>query len=226
MKKLINIALLSMTFAFASVSASAQTAIATDVVSRYVWRGADFGNSASIQPTLSYTVGGFTVGTWASYALVSGAAAEHDFFAGYSMTTDAGTFGVTATDYYYPTAGIKFGKFEGDNVGAHTFELSASYSGLFKVLASVNVFNDTTNSAYLEVGYDYAAEGATYSYFVGTALNESPVWYGVSELAVINVGVKVAKTITLTEKFSLPVSSSLIYNPAKEVSYLVVGFTL
>src|SRR5690625_3783970 len=33
--------------------------VGADIVSRYVWRGTDFGESVSIQPTLSFSAGGF-----------------------------------------------------------------------------------------------------------------------------------------------------------------------
>ena len=38
--------------------------LGADIMSRYVWRGTDFGNTAAIQPSLSFSSGGFTVGAW------------------------------------------------------------------------------------------------------------------------------------------------------------------
>ena len=42
-------------------------------MSRYIWRGTDYGHSPSIQPTLSLTAGGFEIGGW-------GAIATNSFF--------------------------------------------------------------------------------------------------------------------------------------------------
>lgn len=43
-------------------AASAQFGLGADVVSRYVWRGTDFGNAASVQPYISYTAGVLEIG--------------------------------------------------------------------------------------------------------------------------------------------------------------------
>ncbi|RLD78233.1 MAG: hypothetical protein DRJ07_13530, partial [Bacteroidetes bacterium] len=40
--------------------------------SRYIWRGINLGgNSASIQPSISYTTGIFTIGAWSAYSVGS-----------------------------------------------------------------------------------------------------------------------------------------------------------
>ncbi len=54
---------------FIAGTLSAQTSVSggADFVSRYLWRGLDFGNSFSIQPSLALTSGGFEVGVWGSY---------------------------------------------------------------------------------------------------------------------------------------------------------------
>ncbi len=42
--------------------------VGTDVVSRYIWRGTDLGeNTPSIQPTISFSAGGFTTGFWGAW---------------------------------------------------------------------------------------------------------------------------------------------------------------
>lgn len=42
--------------------------IGADLVSRYVWRGYDYGNSPAIQPNLNFSWGGLAFGAWGSYA--------------------------------------------------------------------------------------------------------------------------------------------------------------
>ena len=64
-----------------------------DLLSRFIWRGIDFGNSPAIQPNLSFSFKGLNIGAWGSYA-----------FSGYKIqlndTTveDAGTY--AETDLY------------------------------------------------------------------------------------------------------------------------------
>ena len=36
--------------------------VSCDVASKYVWRGTDFGNSPSVQPSILYTSGSLTLG--------------------------------------------------------------------------------------------------------------------------------------------------------------------
>ena len=76
---------------------SAQFSVSCDIASRYVWRGTDFGNSASIQPSISYTSGQLTVGAWSAWQH-SGVGNENDIYASYAM----GDFSLTVTDYYFP----------------------------------------------------------------------------------------------------------------------------
>jgi nitrogen regulatory protein P-II 1 len=102
----------------------AQIEFGADLYSRYIWRGVDYGNSPSFQPALSFTAGGFTVGTWGAYSFAGegNVFSEHDIFAQYSFETGAGTFGVIFTDYYYPSAGLEFFNYEGEGTGAHVLE--------------------------------------------------------------------------------------------------------
>src|SRR5690554_5376874 len=86
-------------------SASAQPiSFGADLVSRYVWRGYEYGEAASIQPMLAYTYGGTEVGTWASYALVpDGALAdEHDLWVAHTLDVGGAAFTLGLNSYYYP----------------------------------------------------------------------------------------------------------------------------
>ena len=49
-------------------SATFAQSISVDVVSNYIWRGADLGGF-SIQPSISKDLGPIEVGVWSSYAL-------------------------------------------------------------------------------------------------------------------------------------------------------------
>ena len=43
---------------------------------------------------------------------------------------------------------------------------------------------------------------------------------------VCNIGLEVSKDIVITDRFSIPVTGQLIFNPDSETMFLVVGFTL
>ena len=54
MKKLLLTAAL-LSIGLTSVPATAEISIGADVVSRYVWRGTDWGDGASVQPGIAYS---------------------------------------------------------------------------------------------------------------------------------------------------------------------------
>jgi hypothetical protein len=71
--------------------------VGADLMSRYIWRGMDYGNSPSIQPTLSFGLGNFELGYWGAIALTSNYQ-ESDLYLKYSIKG----FSVCLTDYYIP----------------------------------------------------------------------------------------------------------------------------
>lgn len=99
--------------ALGSVMVMSQTAQAGDVsvsvsadyVSEYVFRGVSFANTA-IQPGISLSKGGFTVGTWVSAAIGETSALasdEIDVYASYGWNlTDDLSASVGATIYHFP----------------------------------------------------------------------------------------------------------------------------
>tara|TARA_B100001750_G_scaffold243840_1_gene259907 strand:+ start:1289 stop:1987 length:699 start_codon:yes stop_codon:yes gene_type:complete len=207
-------------------SAAGQVSLGADVVSRYVWRGVDFGESMSVQPTLSYSSGNFEIGSWGSYsyAPLSSGANEHDIWVGYSF----GSVSLTITDYYFPNGGFDFFDFdgvEGDtaSAGAHWIESAVSYSGSesfpISILFSAFIHNDPETSTYLEVGYPLSVDGADLNFFAGATLAET-AFYGTEGAGLISVGVSASKEVTVTEDFSLPVSVSYILNPNAQRTFL------
>lgn len=203
-----------------------------DLVSRYVWRGLLFNGNPNIQPTISLTTGGFSIGSWASFA-VSQEYAEIDLFATYSI----GNFSFTVYDYYneYESNLDSVDYFNWDKkTTGHLVEGSISWSGtesfpLSVTLASffygydMNKNQNQNNSTYLELGYPVKIADYNFDLFVGGTLNKG--FYN-DEANIINVGFKTSKEIEITDKFKLPVSATFALNPAKDDVFFVVGITL
>lgn len=209
-----------------------QVDFGADFVNRYVWRGIDFGKSASIQPYIEFASGRFTAGTWASYAVspvenntISAAgASEHDLYMSYSF----GNISIGVTDYYFPT-GSEFFNFDGDGVGAHIIEPNISFTGpgSFPVTfyGAINAYNDPDHSIYLEAGVPFSVGDTEMSFIAGIVPEES-AYYGTTKAGIINLNLSVSREIEITEKFSLPVFGSYILNPYAEQSYLLFGLRL
>lgn len=204
---------------FFSADAYAQLSVSAEAYNRYVWRGADFGNSPSIQPDINYTAGNFEIGTWAAFATNGDpAGTEVDFYASYTFDTDAGDFSLSVTDYTFPDE--DFGTYFSS--ASHFIELGGGYSGPesfpISIFTGVFVTNDDDYSIYTELGY----EVSNVSLFLGFTPTESAL-YGTTGAGVINTGISVSRDVRISEFFSLGLSSSVIANPYSDNLYFLVG---
>ncbi len=204
--------------------------LGADFMSRYVWRGADFGESLSVQPALEFSAGPLTIGTWASYSVsMDGAYAnEHDLY----LSVALGPVSLGMTDYYFPgPEALPFSDFSDGGEGAHFFEANASIGGTvdFPLTVSANLFfyNEPDNSIYIEFGYPFTVEEVALGLAVGIVPQES-AFYGTNAFGVTVLGLSAAKEIPITDQFALPVSVSYILNPTPGAarSFLVFGVSL
>ena len=184
-----------------------EVTIGADVVSRYVWRGTDFGNAAAVQPSIETTIGPVALGAWGSWSISPGPADasgnECDLYA----STTVGPVGLTLTDYFFPAYARTDSLL---NVDIHVFELSAGADvGPVSVLAAANVSGDvdddgkSRNSAYLELTY------GAFSLGLGNGAYSTD-----GEFAPVSIGVSARR-----DNFS----ASYIINPDQETSFLVFG---
>lgn len=217
-----------------SFSYSQEIELGADIYSRYIWRGLDFGDSPSFQPAVTFSIGGFSIGNWGAYSIsgISSVYSENDLWASYAVSTpSAGTFTLITTDYYFPSAGKKYFSYKEDSTGAHTIEAGLSYSGPesfpITITGYMNVFNDDDKTTYFEASYPFTIKDVNGSVIVGaTGGGNKVMYYGPTNFQVINIGLSFSKDIVITDKFSLPISTSIIVNPNIEQSYLIVGISL
>ncbi|WP_421921180.1 hypothetical protein [Marinifilum sp.] len=105
-----------------------------DVMSRYVWRGTQFGGtSPSLQPSVSLTYKGWELGAWGAYSLGgNNEGQEFDIYLAYTFADDQ--FSLSLTDYYFPTEGADYNYFEFDNdMTGHVLEGTLSFNGNDKI---------------------------------------------------------------------------------------------
>ena len=213
----------------------AQFSVGTDIVSNYVWRGVQQDltytkGTPNIQPYASFTAGKFTIGTWGSAGIL-GSVKEVDIYATYAFSS---IFSFTVTDYNWTfTPGNYFKYGEGTD---HVFEGSLNYAGVeaFPLSVSLNTMfygadkiadGEATKQAYstyIELAYPITSSAKV---FLGGALNESAA-YGTTGMGLTNIGLKVSKSIEITEKFSLPVYSVIGVNPTANDAFIVLGITI
>ncbi len=199
------------------VLAQAQIDITTAVVSKYNWRGTDFGSSPSIQPSLSYTKGGLSIGAWGAYATNgNGAGTEIDLYASYAL----GDFTLLVTDYTFPDAGP--GAFL--DAKQQYVEIGLSYSSEnIPVNAFVGMFvlNDDKKSIYAELGYSLGDVGL----FLGLTPHGTAM-YGTTKAGIVNTGLSYSKPLVISDSFTISLDSKFVVNPYAKNGFLLFGFSL
>lgn len=194
-----------------------------DFVSSYIWRGTKFGTGPAIQPSISLSTGGFTVGGWGNYNFTSDEGAEADIYLSYDFN-----FGLSLgiTDYYFP--GTEYFDYS-DSTGAHAFEINLGYAYEgFSVAANymINQGGSAGNNGgdlYFELAY-------AFKYFA-IHLGAGDGWYTTeasddeSDFNVCNIGITSSKDIKITENFSLPIFGGVIWNPDAKQFHVLAGVT-
>ncbi len=224
----------------AEVSAQSETEsklkanLSGDLVSTYVWRGIKQADGASIQPAVSASLDGFTLGSWGSVDVTSNDHKEIDFYASYSSHN----FTLTATDYWWDGEGAYeyFSTPTSPNVG-HSFEAALAYTfpQSFPLAVSWNTFllgkanekanGDNSYSTYIELNYPFSIKGIGFKIGTGFTPWASSV-YGTDKFDFTSVHLGASKDIKITDSFSIPIFANIIVNPAYEDINFVFGLTL
>jgi hypothetical protein len=198
-----------------------------DLVSRYIFRGLDYGDSPAIQPAFSFTKKGFTIGAWGSYAFIATPTGiEADIYASYEF--DFG-LSVGVTDYYFPgemltinpdstISPVRKGTYF-DYANTHYDELNVTQSiGNFDLSGNWG-FHNMDNALYFEAEYTFKWISA----FIGAG---NKLYTSNSKFNVVNLGIKATKEINITPKYAFGLSSAVILNPEAEQIHLVFGLSL
>jgi hypothetical protein len=190
--------------------------VGADFYTSYIWRGTRYGQGPSLQPSVKFAKGGFTVGVWGSFD--ANGYSETDPYISYTLP-----FGLSLglTDYYYPGLDL-FETSKAD--GSHALEMNAGFTTGGLTLNGNYIFNEAGGAGsagsdmYFQAGYAFS----NVSLFVGAGNG----WHtSDGEFALCNVGIGATKEIQITDKFSIPVNGQVIMNPDRKQLYVVVGFS-
>ena len=202
--------------------------VGADFVSSYVWRGSKIGSGPNIQPSLSYSIGGLTLGAWGSHSFHQfGDFAETDLYASYGFD-----FGLSMgiTDYYYQ--GSPLFNFSGDTA-SHAVEFNLSYAISNFSLSANYVLNDASNGGpankpgggdmYFELKYEL--KNCSVFAGAGNGWHTTYETNGDDVFTLCNLGIETSKELKITDSFSLPLSGALMINPDREELNLVIGLS-
>jgi len=221
--------------------------VGADLVSRYIWRGKDYGNSPAVQPNVALSLAGLKIGVWGSYGILYrdslGNYAEIDPYISYTWKW----FTIGITDYFNPNGitpneGNRYFNYNNHTTG-HSFEGSLTFTGpeKFPLQVYVGTFfygadkgkdssgvlgKGTSNnySTYIEASYQFTVKGIGVKPFIGGIPLGSAI-YGPSA-GVINTGLTISKSIRISKEYALLVFGSVIANPQGQNVFLVFGVSL
>jgi hypothetical protein len=196
--------------------------IGADFYSGFIWRGTKYGTGPAVQPVLEYTSGPFTAGAWGSFDF-SGYQ-ETDLYLSFALPAG---FSLGITDYYFPD--LKYFDYSRKS-GSHAFEINLGLTKGSLNLSANYMLNEAGgagscgNDLYFEAGYSF--KYCTLFMGAGNGWHTYNSLTGQSNFNICNLGLKVSKSIKITDSFGIPVTGQLIFNPDKEQLFVVVGFTL
>lgn len=214
----------------------------TDIMSRYLWRGLQLGGAyPSIQPTLELSKGSLAIGAWGAFSTSGLQSQEIDLYISFNFANDMFTF--TLYDYFFPsdTGTYNYFNYKKDET-THIFEACLKFNGTesfpLSLLISSNIYGadarkangNMVYSTYAELGYNFKIDETKVSTYLGSSLNapgdDIVGYYGNLKTGIINLGVTASKELAISDKFSLPITTSLVFNPEAKKVFFVFGFSL
>lgn len=198
--------------------------IGTDLVSTFVWRGM-YQAGASIQPTLSLSAFGFTLGAWGSTDLPI-RYKEIDFYLSYEIIG----FSATLSDYWWNGEGASYFK----EPGSHHLEASLSYSfsEKFPLTLGVNTLISGSDdkddndkrfySTYISASFPFSVKSVACELGLGFTPRAGMYQDG-NKCNFVDFKARATKNLQLSCSFTLPVFAEIIFSPARDNAFFVLG---
>lgn len=201
-----------------------------DIVSDYIWRGADQNSGCSVQPSLTLGYAGFSLNVWGSQSLTKwndGGAKEFDLNLGYTFKN----FTITISDYWWSGVNRPYGDYK----NAHYFEgaLAYQFGASFPLAISWSTMfagadkdrNGKQNaSTYISVSYPIALP-ADITLLPSAGFTPWKGYYH-DKTACTDISLKASKDISFTDKFDMPLYIQAIVSPVYDRTYLIAGLSI
>ena len=189
-----------------------EVSLGADIVSKYVWRGFDQGSGASVQPSLGLAYKGVSLSAWGSTSITDLEPKEFDITLGYSI----GGLGITVTDYWWSGESGKYGYYK----DSHYLSVATMFAG-----ADKNPEDNQNFSTYFNASYDIACPGdITLTPSIGVS-TKSYLYTGEKISGLTDISLKAARSIKVTDSFSIPIFVQATVSPAMDKTYLVFGMS-
>ncbi len=199
--------------------------LGVDIVSSYIWRGADCGGF-SVQPRAALSYKGFELGVWASAELFKNDETANVKEFDLDLSYTVGDFSIGVTDYYFCDAPY-LAAWRFNRASAHTLEANLGYD-FGPVALSWNTVlagpdhqsdGDRVYSSYVEVTAPFSWKGLECEAAVGASPWEDTFTSeGNRKFNVVNCSLALTKEIK-----HVPLTGQIVYNPRTEKTYFVVG---
>ena len=219
-----------------------EATIGVDLVSRYIWRGQDYG-AVSLQPSLALSYNGLSLEAWGNVGLSEPQDDEIDLTLRYEHKCG---LHVAVTDYWmaYGKPSLATGEVSDPNNRYfayashntnHVFEANIGYDfGVVSFDWFTNFAGDDSRtgndhrqySSYMEANIPFALATCQWTATVGAVPYKSDFYSEANGFAVVNVSLRAEKEIEVTPKFSIPLFAGIAANPSNRKAYMVFGFTL
>ena len=192
------------------------------LVSRYLWRGQDYGHAPSFQPGAELSWRGFAFGAWSALRIAGDGEPELDFY----ISKELGKFTFAVWDYWSYDKVLRTQYFDYNSVTtSHMFEGQVIYStgekNRFNLLLSSLFFGaDPTKSLYGEV--EYVKEFGKNEIALVAGYQFKGEYYAPHN-GFVNIGCSYLRYLWDFGKYSTFVSFSLTANPALKKTFLTVA---
>jgi hypothetical protein len=206
--------------------------IGADIVSRYIWRGQELGG-VSFQPSMGISAWGLSLSAWGNVGISNFQdTKELDLTLAYSI----GGFNIGVTDYWFDSGPEPDALYFNYTAGStnHIFEANVGYDFGFLAIQWYTNFagNDAIApngklafSSYAELTVPFKIGPTEWSFAAGV-VPFATEFYAADRFSLVNLSLTASIDIPITDRFSLPVYTTLATNPLTRQAFLLVGITL
>jgi len=197
------------------------------ITSQYIWRGTRLGDAPVVMPSATWSGNKFSFNVWSAFTF-NNSYSELDLTPSYQFKH----FQASLMDYYLPTPGesndyLNFKKGESCHALELTFDNSSVEKARLKWMIATFLLGDRNEdtgkpfySTYLEVSYPFSFRSIDAKPVIGMTPFKGTY---ADEAGVVNLGMSLSKELSLSKRFSIPLSASAYYNPYRNDGFFTVA---